>query len=141
MSKELDYEKEITKLVKETYPHGSEGGHDDSFRLGAEQALWQIHLPVRKEAEQRINDLEEGCCRANNSFTNTFHLWEDAKLEVERLRKKLKDVEPIVSGIVYRNLAGLYQENKMSIPCKSRTEVEQKIVTEIIKALHTNPKD
>jgi hypothetical protein len=42
------------------------------------------------------------------------------------------DFEPIIRKNVYRNLVFLYQKDMQSIPCKDRTEVENKIVSGII---------
>ena len=49
----------------------------------------------------------------------------------------LKDLEPIVRKNVYQNLVFLYQKDMQSIPCKDRSDVEDKIVKGIIEDLKT----
>ena len=55
--------------------------------------------------------------------------------EIESWKQKFKDLEPIIRLHVYRVLVGLYQCDGMSVPCKTRQEVEDKIVNGITEAL------
>ena len=48
-------------------------------------------------------------------------------------KKDSREYKAIIDGIVYRELAPLYQKNGRSLPCKTREEVRQKISSAIAK--------